>query len=44
MAIVIFVPPLMAQVADAHINTWKFLQTDIQYYISLPNNYLQLLA
>ena len=46
MAIVIFVPlvPLMAQVADAHINTCKFLQTDIQYYISLPNNYLQLLA
>ena len=45
MAIGIFVSlvPLMAQVADVHIDTCKFLQTILQYYISLPNNYLQLL-
>ena len=42
MAIVIFVP-LMEQVAEAHIDTCKFLQNDLQYYICLPNNDLQLL-
>ena len=45
MAIVIFVPlvPLMVQVADTHIDTCKFLQTNLKYYIPLPNNDLQLL-
>ena len=33
----------MAQVAEAHIDTCKFLQTILEYYIFIPNNHLQLL-
>ena len=37
--IVKFVPlvPLMAQVAETHIDTQKFLQTNLKYYVYLPN-------
>ena len=31
--------PFMAQIARA--DTWKFLQTNLQYYIYLLNNYLK---
>ena len=30
--------PLMAQVAETHIDTFKSLQTNLKYYIPLPNN------
>ena len=41
MAIVKFVP-LMAQVAKTHVDTFKSLQTNLKYYIPLPNNVLNL--
>ena len=39
MVIVKFVP-LMSEVAETHIYKWAFLQISMQYYVSLPNNYL----
>ena len=39
MVIVKFVL-LMSEVAETHIYQWAFLQISMQYYVSLPNNYL----
>ena len=32
--------PLMSEVAETQIYKWAFLQISMQYYVSLPNNYL----
>ena len=30
--------PLMAQVAETHVDTWKLLQTRLKYHIFMTNN------
>ena len=36
--------PLMTQVADTHIDTQKSLQTNLKYYVYLPNVVWKLLG